>query len=223
MQDLYKKYLIDESQSTRQRALTSSSYKTVYLRENGASLSDKETNKELATYGDALLKFAFCKILFRENVENITEEKKKYESDKVFVEVIAKHYDLLKYIRFDKRDKKIPQDYNYRKGDNNSPSKYIATVVEALIAAIYLDNEEDFNIVLDIARLWKKRIDGLKTSEEEFDDISEIKLVGQNVKHYLWGEGIVTAQTNSDITVEFPEKTSKFLLPEAFKKGYLSL
>ena len=154
MQDKFSEYLNDESQFTRQKALTAISYKNV-----DHSLEANDTNCKLATYGDALLKCAFCKILFDKDVSNITEEKKKYESDKVFVEVIAKHYDLLKYIRFDKRDKKIPQDYNYRKGDNNSPSKYIATVVEALIAAIYLDNKEDFSLVVKIAEHWKTLID----------------------------------------------------------------
>ena len=38
-------------------------------------------------------------------------------------------------------------------------SKYIATAVEALIAAIYLDNNEDFSLVVKIAEHWKTLID----------------------------------------------------------------
>ena len=172
MQDKFNEYLRDKSQHTRERALTSSSYKKVFERENRSPLLDEKTNTELATYGDALLKCAFCKILFDEGVSNITVEKQNYESDKVFVEIIARHYELLKYIYFDKNDDKIPQDYNYRKPEkekdsksNNgkgSPSKYIATAVEALIAAIYLDNKEEFGLVIEIAEHWKTLIDKSK-------------------------------------------------------------
>ena len=68
MQDKFYEYLGDESRPTRQRALTASSYKNI-----DHSLEDADTNSELATYGDALLKLAFCKILFDEDVLNITE------------------------------------------------------------------------------------------------------------------------------------------------------
>ena len=157
MQDKFSEYLNDESQSTRQKALTANSYKNV-----DHSLEANDTNCELGTYGDALLKLAFCKILFVEDVSSITTEKQKYESDKVFVEIIARHYELLKYIHFDESDNNIPRDYNYRKPPKkrkDSPSKYIATAVEALIAAIYLDNKEDFSLVLEIVKHWKKLID----------------------------------------------------------------
>lgn len=156
MQDKFYEYLRDESRPTKQRALTASSYKNI-----DHSLEDADTNSELATYGDALLKLAFCKILFDEDVSNITVEKQKYESDKVFVEIIARHYELLNYIRFDKNDDNIPKDYDYRdppKKGKDSPSKYIATVVEALIAAIYLDNK-DFSVVVEIAKHWIELID----------------------------------------------------------------
>ena len=157
MQDKFSEYLNDESQSTRQKALTANSYKNV-----DHSLEANDTNCELGTYGDALLKLAFCKILFDEDVSSITTEKQKYESDKVLVEVLARHYNLLEYVRYDKNDDKIPKDYGCRepsKKGKDSPSKYIATAVEALIAAIYLDNKEDFSLVLEIVKHWKKLID----------------------------------------------------------------
>ena len=157
MQDKFSEYLNDESQFTRQKALTANSYKNV-----DHYLQDKDTNCELGTYGDALLKCAFCKILFDKDVSNITVEKQKYESDRVFVEIIARHYKLLKYIHFDKSNNDIPRDYDYRessKKGKDSPSKYIATAVEALIAAIYLDNNEDFSVVVEIAKHWKELID----------------------------------------------------------------
>ena len=157
MQDKFSEYLNDESQFTRQKALTANSYKNV-----DHSLESSDTNCELGTYGDALLKFAFCKTLFDKGVSNITVEKQKYESDKVFVEIIARNYELLNYIRFDKRDDRIPQNYAYReppKKGKDSPSKYIATAVEALIAAIYLDNEENMDLILEITAGWKTLID----------------------------------------------------------------
>ena len=157
MQDKFSEYLNDESQFTRQKALTANSYKNI-----DHSLESSDTNCELGTYGDALLKFAFCKTLFDKGVSNITVEKQKYESDKVFVQIIARNYELLKYIRFDKRDDHIPQNYDYReppKKGKDSRSKYIATAVEALIAAIYLDNEENMDLILEITTGWKTLID----------------------------------------------------------------
>lgn len=154
--DKFDEYLIDENQPTRQKALTAKSYKNA-----DHSVQDRDTNFELATYGDALLKCAFCKILFDEGTEKITEKKQNYESDEVLVKIIARNYDLLKYIRYDENDEKIPKNYDYipKNNGNDSPSKYIATAVEALIAAIYLDNKEDFNLVVEIANHWKMLID----------------------------------------------------------------
>ena len=160
MPDKFKEYLKDISQRTRDRALTASSYKKFFERENGFPLSDEKINTELATYGDAILKLAFCKILFDAGVSNITVEKQKYESDEAFVRIIARHYKLLDYIKFDKDDSNIPQNYDYRPKPNGNPHKYIATVVEALVAAYYLDNEEKFELIEAVAKEWKELIDG---------------------------------------------------------------
>ena len=150
MIDKFEEYLSDISQPTRDRALTASSYKN-----RDHSLKDNDINRELATYGDALLKLALCKILFNEKVENITVKKQDYESDEVLVKVVAQHYDLLKKIKFDKKDKEIPQDYEYE----DEKHKYIATAVEALLAAYYLDNNEDFSLVEEVVKEWKSLID----------------------------------------------------------------
>lgn len=120
----------------------------------------------MATYGDALLKLALCQILFEVNVKNITEEKKNYESDDILVRVVAEKYSLLQYIRFDKEDKNLTKNYNYEKKGDDSPHTYIATAVEALLAAIYLDHNKDFDFVVDIARKWKMLIDE-RSSEKE--------------------------------------------------------
>ena len=152
----FEEYLKNGESAYRQIALTSRSYKNI-----DHSLTDKNINPELGTYGDALLKLALCKILFEESVEKITEKKKDYESDKVLVKIIAHYYDLLKYMHFDYNDRNIPQNYDYQ-GNENSPKskhKYIATAAEALLAAIYLDEGENFDLVLDIVKEWKAIID----------------------------------------------------------------
>ena len=64
------------------------------------------------------------------------EEKKKYESDEALVKNIAKNFQLLMYIRYDEKDDNIPKNYEYK----DEKHKYIATAVEALLAAFYLDN-----------------------------------------------------------------------------------
>ena len=51
MQDKFSEYLNDESQFTRQKALTANSCKNA-----DHSLEANDTNCELGTYGDALLK-----------------------------------------------------------------------------------------------------------------------------------------------------------------------
>lgn len=171
--DIFKEYLENGNTENRQIALTASSYKNYSQKHNKQTLSINDTNERLATYGDALLRHALCQILFEEKVSNITQEKEKYEKDEVLVKVVAKEYGLLNCIRFDKDDNKIPQDYNYKRKDkekvkdkdkdknkgNDSPHKYIATAVEALLAAIYLDNNKDFKLVVDVVSGWKKLID----------------------------------------------------------------
>lgn len=109
MDDKFSEYLKDENQPNRKKALTAKSYKN-----KEHFLRDQDTNSELATYGDALLKYAYCRIFFEEDVENISEKKKGYETDEILVTVIAKHYNLLDYVLYDDSDDKIPKDYDYR-------------------------------------------------------------------------------------------------------------
>ncbi len=64
-----------------------------------------------------------------DTVKQLTEEKK---------------YELINYIDFDKDDSKIHHDYYYEesKAENRNPHKYIATVLEAMIGAIYKETNE---------------------------------------------------------------------------------
>lgn len=159
VKDKFREYLEkNEDTENKKNALTAKSYKKYSQEYNKQTLSNKNINERLGTYGDALLRHALCQILFEEKIEEISEEKKKYESDEILVKVVAKKYKLLDHIKYDKNDEKIPRDYEY----GNNSYKYIATVVEALLAAFYLDNEEEFKLVVEVVRLWEKLIDAQK-------------------------------------------------------------
>ena len=173
--DKIEELLKDPQTVLQKQALTDTSYKNI-----DHSFSDDNTNSELATYGDAVLKLVLCKIYRRDKKrgiqfpENLSDWKKKYESDKVLVRVIAQHYKLLNFLEFDRDDKKKPNDYNYvnenkesgeeKAKDEEHPSegtkrryKYIATAMEACIAAVYIENGE--NEVIEIVKQWIRWID----------------------------------------------------------------
>lgn len=144
------------------RALTDKSYKKT------SNNQDCKINFELATYGDAILKCALCKIYFeRENIDNfgfkgkLTEWKKQYESDEVLIKFIARHYDILNFLNFDSGDTKKLQDYKYEDKNAKRRYKYIATAMEACIAAVYLENGE--NEVIEIVKQWIQWIDESKS------------------------------------------------------------
>lgn len=158
--DLFEKF-IKEHKDSECRALTDPSYNS--FRERGVRKSNPryaelhtplETNTDLATYGDAVIKLALCEILL-DKAEKLTEEKSKYESDSFFVSKVARHYCLLKYIKKDPDDEKLPDSYEYEKfGDTNkNPCKYIATAVEAVIGAIYKDTN-DMGSIIGIIEKW---------------------------------------------------------------------
>ena len=151
------------------RALTDKSYKN----KTTHSQNNDEINFELATYGDAILKCALCKIYFERGDEDnfgfkgkLTEWKKQYESDEVLVRVVAKHYNLLDFLKYDKEgngkpEEQKPQDYEHKGQNDNDKHKYIATAMEACIAAVYLENGE--NEVIEIVKQWIQWIDESKS------------------------------------------------------------
>ena len=136
-------------------ALTDKSYKKVYQKKHKKELANDKVNTELATYGDAVLKHALCKILWSDKTNGLTKEKEKYENDKILVKVIAKHYDILSLLRFDKQDKNIPQNYDYK----DDKHKYIATAIEACLGAMYMNKEISWKNILTIVKKWKEMID----------------------------------------------------------------
>lgn len=112
--DIFKEYITQNKRNPECRALTCKSYGEVYKREHHEELKSIQHNFELATYGDALLKFALCTLLL-DKCTQLTEEKKQYETDKFLIETVAKYYRLLKFMNFDMEDKKILQEYKYHK------------------------------------------------------------------------------------------------------------
>lgn len=180
--DLFEEYLDKREKSTWvKRALTDRSYKKEFQK-NGEDYQ-KKTNEDLATYGDAVIKLGYLEILFDTPGIQLTEEKKKYESDEFFVTVIAKHYKLLNYILTDSSDEMIVRDYDYEPKDNpevkenpeekndskekkdpkksnaRNPHKYIATAVEAMIGAIYIEEGKKLRPIIELLREWKENKD----------------------------------------------------------------
>ncbi len=138
------------------RALTDKSYKKV---ENRNVPGNGTTNADLATYGDALLKFALCSVLL-DGSDQLSVSKAHYESDRTLVTVIGKHYDIIQYLQYDRDDKKIARDYNWSPGSGNTDRghKHIATAVEAVLGAIYKERG-DMDEIIGIARSWVCMVD----------------------------------------------------------------
>ena len=165
--DNIEELLKDPKTDLQKQALTDTSYKNI-----DHSFSDYDTNFELATYGDAVLKLALCKIYRdRKNAgikfsDNLSKWKEKHESDEVLVRVISKHYNLLNFLRYDEKgngkpEEQKPHDYDYQGKNAKRRYKYIATAMEASIAAVYLENGE--NEVIEIVKQWIEWIDESKS------------------------------------------------------------
>ena len=161
--DLFQDYLDHGEDAWRTRALTDRSF--------DYRVPESQTNVTLATYGDALLKFALCEILL-DDFEELTVEKAKYESDISLVK-IASHYNLIDYLRFDRNDPRYPQDYRTRRvrpdatktqrGNIrafNHRRKYIATAMEAILGAMY-KNHRDFDEIKAVVCTWMQILNGL--------------------------------------------------------------
>ena len=163
--DLFEKYLAKREESIWvKRALTDKSYKKEYQKNKGKTLPKDKTNEDLATYGDAVIKLGYLDIML-DKVKQPSQDKQKLESDEFFVTVIAKHYKLLKYILTDPSDSYIVKDYDYnkkkepKKSNARNPHKYIATAVEAMIGAIYIEEEKKLEPIIELLKEWKENKD----------------------------------------------------------------
>ncbi len=153
--DLFEKWIMKDNELI-EYALTDKSYKSVYSKEHHTYLAKNKTNFELATYGDAILKMCIMGILYDKKIEKPTEEKKKYESDKALV-LIAEKYDLIKKIKTD-GNRVNNYDYEKNKSKKGNKCKYIATCVEAIIAAIYINTKNIYELK-ELIRSWMNYID----------------------------------------------------------------
>lgn len=133
--DLFEQWLNRKESKWIQRALVDPSYNSYRCRgikKNHPQYEELHTpipeNTDLALLGDSIVKFIYSDHLL-DSVELLTIEKSKIESDKCFVEKVAKHYDLLSQMKKDPEDKKLPDDYTYdlTPGVNKNRHKYIAT------------------------------------------------------------------------------------------------
>lgn len=165
--DKIEELLNNPKTDLQKQALTDTSYKNI-----DHSLSDDDINAELATYGDAILKLALCKIYRdRKNAgikfsDNLSKWKEKHESDEVLVQVIAKHYNLLDFLKYDKEgngkpEEQKPRNYKHKGQNDKDRHKYIATAMEACVAAVYIENGE--SEVVEIVKQWIKLIDESKS------------------------------------------------------------
>ena len=114
---------------------------------------DKD-NLDLSTLGDAIIKFVYVNIFIKDNkIKMLSKEIENYITDKYFITKVAKKYDILKYLKYDKSDGKMHADYEYK---DNGNRKFIATAVEAMIGAIYMINIDDnwFDEISSILKEW---------------------------------------------------------------------
>ena len=156
-QDVFQKNLSNRDKDPLiMMALTDKSHKAEATK--GVSNSNPEEiadNSKLATLGDAVLRLCLTDVLYEQ--DKISEERQKYESDEFLVTVVAKRYNLLNYIKKDRGDEKLPDDYDYckqkKKGKNRH--KFIATAVEAMLGAIYLKTKDIVSLT-EMVRAWVK-------------------------------------------------------------------
>lgn len=136
MSEIFKAYLKSDHPLIKQ-ALTDRSCKKV----NQEAL----INQNLGTLGDSILKFILSLKYYEDEVK-LTERISKYLTDANLVKKIGKYYHIIQYIKKDQTDKKLPDDYLYKKAtrskSKNCPHKYIATAIEAMIGAIYEINKD---------------------------------------------------------------------------------
>lgn len=116
----------------------------------------------IGTLGDAVLRLSLTNILYHSRKDiDISEERKKYESDKVLVEKIASYYRLGEILLSDdeNEDKNHGYDYWEYKRSGDHPQKFLATAMEALLGAYYLDHNESIKEVEPVVRRWMEIID----------------------------------------------------------------
>ena len=149
-----------------QLALTDRSYRPKYqkmMREkNKGKPKGKQSNEpipinfELGTLGDAVLRLSLTLMFYENGDELISKKRARYESDKVLITKVAPYYNLRDVLRFDDEDPNKQHGYDYWEytGDGDHPQKYLATAMEALLGAYYLDHGKDLDKIRPVVKKW---------------------------------------------------------------------
>jgi len=106
-----------------------------------------EDQRPLATLGDAILKAALADIIFhsgQKTAEQITKEKEKREEDPAIAKV-ADEQGLWRIIRFGGSEKK---------GKLEKEESILATTIEAVIGALYIDTGCDLGKTKEVIGRW---------------------------------------------------------------------
>lgn len=124
--DKFEEYLNKKDNEYIELALIDNSYKN-FIR-NGIKKNDPrhedvnsfdKDNLDLSTLGDAIIKFVYVNIFINDNkIEMLSKEIEKYITDKFFITKVAKKYDILKHLKYDKSDGKMHADYEYKDNEN---------------------------------------------------------------------------------------------------------
>lgn len=159
--DKFEEYLNKKDNEYVDLALIDKSYKSYIkkgVKKNEPNYKDVNSfdkdNLDLSTLGDAIIKFVYVNLFIDDNkIKMLSKEIEKYITDKYFITKVAKKYDILKHLKYDKSDSNMHTDYEYK---DNGNRKFIATAVEAMIGAIYLINEDGnwFDEISTILKEW---------------------------------------------------------------------
>lgn len=170
LEDLFLKHL-KNNDSYMLQAFTDSSYSD--YPENHRRY---DCNFDMANAGDRLLKFALNDYLFElynESMVELTYREKHYLTDKQLVEIIAKKYNLIDYIKCSDAQKK---DASY---EFSEKTLYLAKAVKAILYAIF-KKTKNINEIMQIVHNFILETD---TGRKNMDKIDEkYKKLGKYLK-----------------------------------------
>jgi len=125
---------------------------------------------------------------------------------------IQKAHDLLEDVRDEEQDAydNMPEGLQYsERGD------MMQEAIDSLDEAV--DNIDEVVSYLEDAISYAENPDVL-----EIDPWEKLN-IGDVVKHKSFGVGTIISIDKKEITIKFVDKVSRFYLPDAFEKGYLTI
>ena len=126
------------------------------------------------------------------------------------LDAIQKAHDLLEEVRDEEQDAydNMPEGLQYsERGD------MMQEAIDVLDESI--DNIDEVISNLENAKSTADNPDIM-----EIDPWQKLK-VGDVVKHKSFGPGVIVSIEEKQLSVKFPDKVSRFMMPDAFEKGYL--